>query len=292
MRKALIIFLLLIPIMSSAQNQLMTKPGAKFYLFYGDETSEKHIYAEPEYYKEYRKPKKVRILNFASVNDSTLYDAYIVESAGIKYLIMSEDIQDNALLDKKNKSISEYSRAPVIDKSKPQNVPSIQDKPRPKPETSQDISEHAQKGIRSHPYINVSEINYGTTRITARSRYASEREAYTEVLKAMKICGVFPGTTNDRHCFLSSEWKATEEGRINYKINMAIYSKDGQVYIDFSGKYTKRSSTSIFLLIFGFQSYNDGMRQAIYSRDAFSQDIFGDILSIINRLDIYDYEAI
>lgn len=281
--------------MSSAQDQLMTKPGAKFYLFYGDETSTEHIYAELEYYREHRKPKKVSILNFASVNDSSLYDAYIVESAGIKYLVMSEDIQDNAILDKENERILRNSITPSVEKESAQDSPVEHDTHEKHGEmarTNEDRGTPVQESPSSRPYISLQDIDYGTTRITVRSRYDTEQEAYTEVLRAMKRCGIFPGNTNDSYYFLSSEWKAAGQSRVNYKINISIYREDGYVFIDFSGKYSERSATVISLLIFGFKTYDNGMRQATYSRDALSQNIFSDIMAIINRLDIFNYQTI
>ena len=135
-------------------------------------------------------------------------------------------------------------------------------------------------------------LEYKTSHIVVRSAYATEMEAYKSVLQAMKESGIFPGRTDKDNFLISTDWQIVHGSNASHSINASIYSLDGVVYMDFSGKYKRKSSTTVSLLLFGFTSFEQGAKQAVYNESVYSKIIFSEILSIVNRLQIQDFKTI
>ena len=302
MKKIAILLVFISFALSSSAQELVTKPGAKMYTFYGDEQVSGHIFAELGYYSSYKKSKKVKVLNFASVNDSTYYDAYIVSNGNTKYLVMAEDIEDNSLIKSANKKLAALAQAETethkTDRAETEaNTPNTSihasidehmDKDKPTIEDSQAI--HTSE--KSLGNIDISMLEYKTSHIVVRSAYATEMEAYKSVLQAMKESGIFPGRTDKDNFLISTDWQIVHGSNASHSINASIYSLDGVVYMDFSGKYKRKSSTTVSLLLFGFTSFEQGAKQAVYNESVYSKIIFSEILSIVNRLQIQDFKTI
>lgn len=89
----------------SAQT-LVTYPGAKLYLFFGNEYADTKIRVVPETEPLILKRSKyVTFLNFAYKDNPIYYDTYIVEYKKHKYFISANDIAYNDLIDKANEDI-------------------------------------------------------------------------------------------------------------------------------------------------------------------------------------------